>query len=647
MLKKKCISMLAVILAVTMLMEMMPASGVKAVAQVAQKVFVTILEPTLVYEDVYGFFNGYARVQTKDDKVGLIDTTGKEVIPCGKYKNVNVSKGFDGMVVLDNNNHAYIMDYNQNVKVDLGTCDYAYTYRVFDPLANKYVIGARVENNSSYKTYRADGSLIEEGSYTNNNDYEKYKAILDELIETGRFSEATMFNNNGKYYYLCTIKNEDEELDELHNYVLMDSDKNEIFYKENMSSYYNIGQGFLVFGTERKTIEADDSEVYETVNEIVNYSGDTIVDNSKAFSDVISNYMSDTIIVHFDKDECWKEYDKAGNVINTYDNYDEIKAIYEKGYLIASNNILDDDGEIIKKHYYVINNNNHTVADIGEYSNISYDYVGESIRLMIGIDSNERYKPGYKIVDLNGETVFDSSKYSTFDIVFCSGEYVHAANKKIVSGKFKYYSKYIIYKADGSVLFDAGECTDAYIYNDKIYVAREDKSTEEYDMNGKLICVYDYSKYMMYGYEYDGYIPVKGIDEKWGIVRSISNPALNPPTPTPSAVPSQVQTPIDNNTSSVVEAPSKVKTYKLVAGKKKVTINLPKLKAGVKGYKVEFSLNKKFKKSNSVVVSKTKAVIKKLKSGKIYYVRVKAYTLNGKKKVFSKKWSVVKKVKVK
>ena len=47
------------------------------------------------------------------------------------------------------------------------------------------------------------------------------------------------------------------------------------------------------------------------------------------------------------------------------------------------------------------------------------------------------------------------------------------------------------------------------------------------------------------------------------------------------------------------------------------------------------------------MLQKNRTTIKKLKSKKIYYFRVKAYKMNGKKKVFSKKWSAVKKVKVK
>ena len=58
------------------------------------------------------------------------------------------------------------------------------------------------------------------------------------------------------------------------------------------------------------------------------------------------------------------------------------------------------------------------------------------------------------------------------------------------------------------------------------------------------------------------------------------------------------------------------------------------------------ALNKKFKKKKSIQTKKTKYTIKKLKKKKTYYIRVRAYKMNGKKKVYGK-WSTVKKVKIK
>ena len=75
-----------------------------------------------------------------------------------------------------------------------------------------------------------------------------------------------------------------------------------------------------------------------------------------------------------------------------------------------------------------------------------------------------------------------------------------------------------------------------------------------------------------------------------------------------------------------------------------------KKKSGITGYQIQYSSDKKFKKNNkSVTVTKqktTKATVKKLKSKKKYYVRVRTYkTVNG-KKIYSS-WSKVKSVKTK
>ena len=82
----------------------------------------------------------------------------------------------------------------------------------------------------------------------------------------------------------------------------------------------------------------------------------------------------------------------------------------------------------------------------------------------------------------------------------------------------------------------------------------------------------------------------------------------------------------------------KSKTCKVTLSWKKVT--------GAKGYQIQYALNKKFKKKKNIQTKKTKYTIKKLKKKKTYYIRVRAYKMNGKKKVYGK-WSTVKKVKIK
>lgn len=96
---------------------------------------------------------------------------------------------------------------------------------------------------------------------------------------------------------------------------------------------------------------------------------------------------------------------------------------------------------------------------------------------------------------------------------------------------------------------------------------------------------------------------------------------------------------------------SQVKLTKVRSAKKKTTtVQWKRARGKVSGYQVQMALNKKFKKGlKKQTVRKaraTKVTIKKLKSKKTYYVRVRAYYKIGGKTYYGK-WSTVKKVKVK
>lgn len=132
-----------------------------------------------------------------------------------------------------------------------------------------------------------------------------------------------------------------------------------------------------------------------------------------------------------------------------------------------------------------------------------------------------------------------------------------------------------------------------------------------------------------------------------------SKPATKPsePATTPATTPSTTQPTTKPSTTKNTETvkPKKTLIKKLSKGKKKFTVTWAKV-SGVKGYQIQYSSDKKFKKNNkSVTVTKqkkTKATVKKLKSKKKYYVRVRTYkTVNG-KKIYSS-WSKVKSVKTK
>ncbi len=95
-----------------------------------------------------------------------------------------------------------------------------------------------------------------------------------------------------------------------------------------------------------------------------------------------------------------------------------------------------------------------------------------------------------------------------------------------------------------------------------------------------------------------------------------------------------------------ITAPARAKIKKIKRGKKKVTIRLVKVKEA-KGYYIQYSVKKNFKRAEKTYTTKLKSVIKRLKSKKKYYFRVKAYRMYGTKQVLSKKWSKIKAVKTK
>ena len=80
--------------------------------------------------------------------------------------------------------------------------------------------------------------------------------------------------------------------------------------------------------------------------------------------------------------------------------------------------------------------------------------------------------------------------------------------------------------------------------------------------------------------------------------------------------------------------------------KKRISLKWQKV-SNVRGYEIQYALDRKFKKSQKTRnTSKVSFVIKKLKKKKVYYVRVRAYVVNMDRKIYGS-WSKVRKIKVK
>ncbi len=120
---------------------------------------------------------------------------------------------------------------------------------------------------------------------------------------------------------------------------------------------------------------------------------------------------------------------------------------------------------------------------------------------------------------------------------------------------------------------------------------------------------------------------------------------ITPVTPKPAQTTVTPKT-TDTDKTVVVRAPKKVTvTIARNIATKKLKVTWKKLTA--KGYQLQVALNSKFTKSKKAYLITGKTLtIDKLKKGKTYYVRVRAYNLNDSKKVYGN-WSAVKKVKIK
>lgn len=103
---------------------------------------------------------------------------------------------------------------------------------------------------------------------------------------------------------------------------------------------------------------------------------------------------------------------------------------------------------------------------------------------------------------------------------------------------------------------------------------------------------------------------------------------------------------VTTNTNKVVKKPAKVKIKSARNIKKRqIKISIKKIKH-VSGYQIRWSDSRRFNGYWQKTTAKTKYTLKKLDKNTLYYIKVRAYAKNGKKRNYGK-WSKVKKVKVK
>lgn len=133
-------------------------------------------------------------------------------------------------------------------------------------------------------------------------------------------------------------------------------------------------------------------------------------------------------------------------------------------------------------------------------------------------------------------------------------------------------------------------------------------------------------------------------DKDGNVVYPKETPTTQAPTQAPTVAPTAK--PTAKPTTKKVTKPGKAKISKAKYKKKrKISLKLKKVK-GAKGYHVRYSDSKKFDGYWDKYTKKTKITLKKLDKNSKYYIKVRAYKLVNKAKLYGK-WSKKKKVKVK
>ena len=138
------------------------------------------------------------------------------------------------------------------------------------------------------------------------------------------------------------------------------------------------------------------------------------------------------------------------------------------------------------------------------------------------------------------------------------------------------------------------------------------------------------------------------------LVKKPAQDSVKPGTAKPSTTTPNVKSQAQKNAENAMKQAKITKLTVKSKAKKKITVTWKKV-SKANGYQVQVSTNKKFKKSKIILTkttSKKKITIKKLKSKKTYFVRVRAYATykdsNGKpQKVYSSWIKKTRKVKVK
>lgn len=569
----------------------------------------------------------------------------------------NVSDNTDPMIYLCDKNKNEIADYddiggseNRNFRLQTslikGETYYLYFQEYNDLTSFEFTVD-RTQINFSFTlaqkhtlTRGYDSSI-----YTDDNgdEYDYYN--LGKVISSEGNTITETKEDGTKVTYTCknTKANEDDEDD----FSFVDGNGNLFPYQIDCDSAQNINH--------LKT--GDNVQCYFTVR-----SDDYNID--VPFTIDIKDFdISDITFTLAEKHTLTQGYDSYTNTDDNgdeYDHYNFWNVIYSEGNTLT---VTKTGG--IKTTVYTYDNNYYAFVDSdGNRFDYNLDFYTSQ--------SKNHLKPGNDVqcsfrvynIDVPFTVDIDENPIASIEYI---GNITVSDKDKHTYDDGGYYYDYTIYQPGAKIVIHyKNNTSDTYIC--KVFYDEDAKDTYY-----SFINVNDSEDWLDVDYSSDSskwtaggnnliYIMCHSVITTTPVTVIPSTPVPNPtpnPTPAPSPAPAQPAPAPSTSTSApaaqITAQPAapknnkKVKVASAKAGKKSIKVTWKKVK-GIKGYQIQYSTNKKFKKGNKTITVKstksTSATIKKLKSKKKYYVRMRTYKIVNGKKVYSA-WSKAKSVKVK
>ncbi len=354
----------------------------------------------------------------------------------------------------------------------------------------------------------------------------------------------------------------------------------------------------------------------------------------------------------------YDSYTRYDNEDNEYDYYYFWDVIYSDGNTLT---VTKTDGT---KTVYTYDNNCYDFVD-GDGNSFDYKMDFSTSQYKNHLKPGKNVQCSFRVYNIDVPFTVDIDENPVASIEYIGNITVSDKDKHTYDDG-DYYYNYTIYQPGAKIVIHYKNGTsDTYICKDFYY--EDDMDTYYYFINvndsDDWLDIDDYSdnsSTWTAGGNNLIYIKCHSVKTTIPVTVISSTPTPNTSTSAPAAQTTAQPVPAPSTSTSAPAAqtttqPAAPKNNKKVnvasakAGKKSVKVTWKKVK-GIKGYQIQYSTNKKFKKGNKTITVKstksTSATIKKLKSKKTYYVRMRTYKVVNGKKVYSA-WSKAKSVKVK